>query len=35
MAVQFLLGTVISVINIVIHALVTVVAIGIARTAGL
>jgi len=35
MAVQFLLGTIISVINIMIHALVTVAAIDIARTAGL
>jgi len=35
MAVQFLLGTLISVINIMIHALVTVAAIDIARTAGL
>ena len=35
MAVQFLLGTFISVINIMIHALVTVAAIDIARTAGL
>jgi hypothetical protein len=35
MAVQFLLGTFISVINIMIHALVTVAAIDIARSAGL
>jgi Ion channel len=35
MAVQFLLGTFISVINIMIHALVTVAAIDIARRAGL
>ena len=35
MAVQFLLGTFIRVINIMIHALVTVAAIDIARTAGL
>jgi hypothetical protein len=35
MAIQFLLGTVISVINIMIHALVTVAAVDIARTAGL
>lgn len=35
MAGQFPLGTVISVINIKIHALVTVAAIGVARTTGL
>ena len=35
MAVQFLVGAIVSVINIMIHALVTVGAIGIARTAGL
>lgn len=35
MAVQFLLGTFISVINIMVHALATVAAIDIARTAGL
>jgi hypothetical protein len=35
MAIQFLLGTLISVINIMIHALVTVAAVDIARTAGL
>jgi hypothetical protein len=35
MAVQFPVGTIISVINIMIHALVTVAAIDIARTAGL
>lgn len=35
MAVQFLLGTFVSVINIMIHALATVAAIDIARTAGL
>lgn len=35
MAVQFLLGTVVSLVNIMVHALVTVGVIGIARTAGL
>jgi hypothetical protein len=35
MVAQFLVGTIVSVINIMIHALVTVGAIGIARTAGL
>jgi Ion channel len=35
MALQFLVGTVVSLINIMIHALVTVGAIGIARSAGL
>jgi hypothetical protein len=35
MAFQFLTGCIVSVINIVIHALVTVGAVGIARTAGL
>lgn len=35
MVVQFLVGSIVSVINIVIHALVTVTAIGIARAAGL
>ncbi|MDA9492998.1 potassium channel family protein [Bradyrhizobium sp. CCBAU 11361] len=35
MAGQFLVGAIVSVINIMIHALVTVGAIGIARTAGL
>ncbi|WFU38252.1 potassium channel family protein [Bradyrhizobium sp. CB82] len=35
MALQFLVGTVISLVNIMIHALVTVAAIGIARAAGL
>ncbi|WP_454649804.1 potassium channel family protein [Bradyrhizobium liaoningense] len=35
MVLQFLLGTVISLMNIMIHALVTVGAIGIARSAGL
>lgn len=35
MAVQFLVGSIVSVINIMIHALVTVGTIGIARTAGL
>ena len=35
MALQFLVGGLVSVINIMIHALVTVGAIGIARTAGL
>ncbi len=34
MALQFLVGCVVSVINIMIHALVTVGAVGIARTAG-
>jgi hypothetical protein len=34
MALQFLVGTIVSVINIMIHALVTVGAVGIARTAG-
>lgn len=35
MALQFLVGTVVSLVNIMIHALVTVGAIGIARAAGL
>ena len=35
MLLQFLVGTLVSVINIGIHALVTVVAVSIARTAGL
>jgi hypothetical protein len=35
MALQFIVGAIVSVINIMIHALVTVGAIGIARTAGL
>ncbi|MCK1716756.1 potassium channel family protein [Bradyrhizobium sp. 141] len=35
MVVQFLVGSIVSVINIMIHALVTVTAIGIARAAGL
>jgi hypothetical protein len=35
MALQFLVGIIVSVINIMIHALVTVGAVGIARTAGL
>jgi hypothetical protein len=35
MAVQFLVGSIVSVINIMIHALVTVGAVGIARSAGL
>ncbi|PDT90904.1 metal transporter [Bradyrhizobium sp. Y36] len=35
MMLQFLVGTLVSVINIGIHALVTVVAVGIARSAGL
>lgn len=35
MAVQFLVGSIVGVINIMIHALVTVGAIGIARSAGL
>ncbi|MCS3894266.1 hypothetical protein M2171_003399 [Bradyrhizobium japonicum USDA 38] len=35
MLLQFLVGTLVSVINIGIHALVTVVAVGIARSAGL
>jgi hypothetical protein len=35
MAVQFLIGSIVSVINIMIHALVTVGAVGIARSAGL
>jgi hypothetical protein len=35
MALQFLVGFVVSVINIMIHALVTVGAVGIARSAGL
>ena len=35
MALQFLVGGVVSVINIMIHALVTVGAVGIARSAGL
>jgi len=35
MAIQFLIGTLVSVINIMIHALVTVAAVDIARTAGL
>jgi hypothetical protein len=35
MALQFLVGSIVSVVNIMIHALVTVGAIGIARTAGL
>ena len=34
MALQFLIGFIVSVINIMIHALVTVAAIGIARAAG-
>src|SRR5438874_7176008 len=35
MALQFLVGAIVSVVNIMIHALVTVAAIGIARTAAL
>jgi hypothetical protein len=35
MALQFLIGSIVSVINIMIHALVTVGAVGIARSAGL
>ena len=35
MALQFLIGCIVSVINIMIHALVTVGAVGIARSAGL
>ena len=35
MALQFLVGFVVSVINIMIHALVTIGAVGIARSAGL
>ena len=35
MTLQFLVGCVVSVVNIMIHALVTVGAIGIARSAGL
>jgi hypothetical protein len=35
MAIQFLIGSIVSVINIMIHALVTVGAVGIARSAGL
>ena len=35
MAVQFLVGSIVTVINIMIHALVTVGAVGIARSAGL
>lgn len=35
MALQFLTGTIVSMINIMIHALVTVVVVGIARSAGL
>ena len=35
MLLQFLVGTLVSVINIGIHALVTIVAVGIARGAGL
>ena len=35
MALQFLVGFVVSVVSIVIHALVTVGAVGIARSAGL
>jgi hypothetical protein len=35
MALQFLIGTIVSLVNIMIHALVTVGAIGVARAAGL